>query len=501
MSQYLIDDELAEQDLLACATRVAETIDNLEGHAELMAGAAARYADAGQFDFAVALAETIGDPYTRDRARAHIAVKSFEAGESDYAMRLLEGIEDPSFQAYATAQIAVRRAAAGDYAGGAELAHSLEDSSSTLAEIAVKCAEAGHYDEALELVGTIDYQGSAASALTEMAAIHTKAGRQKEASELLSQALLEARSIELAEDRVSMLVSIGTRYAEAGEQDKAEEVLLEAERLAERVELDSYRDNSLEQVSLGLARLGQSERALEVAARIEDSFQAASAHTGISSEHLRAGRSDEAQSTLSRALELVEAEEFYRSSSYPASRYNALTGIAMQYAEAALYDQATRTARMIESDRDRSAALMEVAKTFMRAGNTDHALNAARMIEDSSIKAVALTTLAQALSKNDQQERALSVLAEATRTAEEITWANDRTLALIEIARRYASAEGHEDEAAKLLLQALETSVHIESRYGLASALAQLSDAYDETGLEIDERVMNILREIVIKLD
>ena len=106
MTQYLIDDELAEQDLLACATRVAETIDNVEGHAETMASAAARYADAGQFDFAVALAETITDPYTRDRALAHITVKSFEAGESEYAFQLLETIEDTSFQAEATAQMA-----------------------------------------------------------------------------------------------------------------------------------------------------------------------------------------------------------------------------------------------------------------------------------------------------------------------------------------------------------------------------------------------------------
>src|ERR1051325_341280 len=98
MTEYLIDDELAEQDLLACATRVAETIDNVEGHAETMAGSAARYADAAQFDLAVALAETISDPYTRDRALAHIAVKSFEAGESEYASNLVGTIEDPSFR-------------------------------------------------------------------------------------------------------------------------------------------------------------------------------------------------------------------------------------------------------------------------------------------------------------------------------------------------------------------------------------------------------------------
>lgn len=499
MTQYLIDDELAEQDLLACATRVAETIDNVEGHAETMAGAATRYADAGQFDFAVALAETISDPYTRDRVLADITVKSFEAGESEYAMHLLETIEDLSFQAHATAQMAVRRAAAGDCKGGAEIARRLEDASSALAEVAVKCAEAGHYDEALEIIGTIEYQGSAAFALTEIATIHTKAGRQDDASALLARALAVAESVELTEDRVSMLVNVGARYAEAGEQAKAEEVLLNAAQLAETVE-HNYRDNSLAQVSVGLAHLGLSERAAETAALIDDSFQAAAAHTGIASEHLRAGQSDDAKAMLAHSLELVEAEEFYQRDAYPASRYRALTDLAVQYAETGLFDEATRAAKMIESDRERNAALLEVAKAFMRAGNADRALQAARLIEDPSVASVTFTTLAGALLKDGQQERALAVLSEARRTAGEITWANDKTLALIEIARKYAGTE-REGEVAGLLLQALETSVGIESRYGLASALAQLSDAYDETGVEIDERATNILREIVIKLD
>src|SRR5215210_6912624 len=103
MSEYLIDDELAEQDLLACAARVAETIDNLEGYAEAITGVAARYADAGQLEFAAALVET--------------AVKAAEAGQDDYAFQLLSTIEDPSFQAQATSQIAVKRAEAGDYRG------------------------------------------------------------------------------------------------------------------------------------------------------------------------------------------------------------------------------------------------------------------------------------------------------------------------------------------------------------------------------------------------
>ena len=508
MSEYLIDDELAEQDLLACAARVAETIDNLEGHAEAIANVAARYADAGQFDFAAALAETIDDPFSRDRTLSNIAVKATGAGESDYASQLLEAVEDPSFQAEALAQIAVTRAEAGDCEEAARVALGMEDASSTLAEIAVKCAAAGQYERALEIIQSIEYEGSAAYALTEIAALHIKSGRANEAAESLSRALAQAESIELAEDRVNMLVTVGLRYAEAGEQDRAESILLDAARLAETVEIEGYRESSYAQTSIGLARLGLDERSLEVASRIEDSFQAASAHTAIAAEHLRAGRREEALGLLSSALQLVTGEEFYNESGYPASKHRALAEIAVQYALASSHDEAVRTAKMIDAERDGNVALAEVTRASTHAGNTDQALQAARMIEISSLRVLAFTAIAGALLKDGQEqreqqgqpERALAVLSEAARAAEEIEWANDRTLALVEVALKYYEAE-REAEVARILLQALESTREIENKLDLSAALARLSDAYHETGVETDDRVTEILREIDFKLD
>jgi fructose 1,6-bisphosphatase len=132
------------------------------------------------------------------------------------------------------------------------------------------------------------------------------------------------------------------------------------------------------------------------------------------------------------------------------------------------------------------------------------------MIEISSLRVLAFTAIAGALLKGgqaqqeqaqqQQEERALAVLSEAARAAEEIEWANDRALALVEVALKYYEA-GREAEVARLLLEALESATQIANKLDLSAALARLSDAYHETGVETDDRVAEILREIVLKLD
>jgi tetratricopeptide (TPR) repeat protein len=500
MTDYLIDDDLAEEDLLACATRVAETLDNLVGHGEAMTAMAARYTDAGQLDFAAALVETINDPYIKDEALASIAVKAAEMGERDHALELLKSVEDPSFRANALAQIAIKQAEAGDYDAAIEVADRMDDTSSTMAEIAVKCAEGGQHDRAFEIIQTIEYVPSAVWALTEMASRRIKAGQQAEAVELLNQALGLARSIELEKDRASMLIEVALKYADAGESERAAELLREASSVAETIEITSLRESALVQASFGYARIGYDERAVAVVAKIDDAFRGAMALAGIAAEHLNAGRQDEALALLSRAMQRVVDEEFYDEGDYPAARYRALTEIAVQYTAAAQYDKAAQTARMIEADKERDGALMMIVRNLVGTVANDSALPIARLREDGYLKTLAFTEIAGALLKSGQQEVALTLLSEARGVAEAVVWDYQKILALIAVALKYAEAE-RRDEAAKLLLQALETSRTTTSAFYMALSLAQLSDAYHETGIEIDEGVSNILHEIVITLD
>ncbi|MBA3806424.1 MAG: hypothetical protein H0X14_12020, partial [Acidobacteria bacterium] len=436
----------------------------------------------------------------KDEARASIAVKAAEAGESETALHLLRSVEDPSFRASAEAKVAIKQAEAGDYDTATEIASRMDDASSTMAEIAVKCAEGGRRDRALEIIQTIEYVPSAIWALTELAARDIKAGQHADAAAVLAQALGLARSIELTKDRAGMLIEVATKYADAGERERAAEILLEASRLAETIEITSLRESAQAQVSLGYAHIGDDERAHKIVAEIDDAFQAATALTGIASEHLNAGRQDEALQLLSRALQRVVDEEFYDESNYPASKYRALTDIAVQYAAAGQTERAAQTARMIEGDKERDNALMSITQYLIRTEACDSALHIARLIEDAYLKTIAYTETAWSLLKTGQQEQSLSLLPEAERVAEGIGWAYQKSLALTEIALKYSEAD-RKGEAAKLLLQALETSRATGSEFYMALSLARLSDAYHETGIETDESVTGVLREIVMKLD
>lgn len=502
MTDYLIDDELAEEDVLACATRVAETIKNLEGHGEAMSAMAARYADAGQLDFAIALVATIEDPFIKDRALAELAVKAMDAGAGDEARQLLKSVEDPGFSASAVAQISIKLAEAGHYDAAVAMASELDDASYTLAEIAVHCADGGHYDQASEIIRNIEYAPAAVWALTELAARQLSAGQGAQAAESLSEARALAQTIELAKDRASLLVETAVKYMDAGEPDEAREVLTEASRLAGSIEITVIRESTLAQVCNGYARIGETESALALVAEIEDSFQTASALTGIASEQLRAGRQDEALNLLSRALQTVLDEEFYDESNYPASRYRALAEISALYTAAAQYDRAIQTAQLIEADKERNEAFARIVTDLIRSKANDAALRIARLIEDAYLKTVALTNIAGAIRKEGEpeEEHALSLLSEAERVTEQIEWSYQKALALAHLALKHAEA-GREREAAQLLLQALETTRANESEFYTALALAQLSDAYHETGIEVDAEVSDVLREIVIKLD
>jgi len=503
MADYLIDDELAEEDVLACATRVAETIKNLEGHGEAMSAMASRYADAGQLDFALALVETIEDPYIKDRALAELAVKTRDAGAStEEARQLLKGVEDPGFSASALAQLSIKLAEAGDYDRAVEMATEMDDASSTLAEIAVLSADGGRYDKALEIIRNIEDAPSAVWALTEVAARQLRAGQGTEAANSLSEARALARTIELAKDRAIVLVDMAVKYADAGEQDTAKEILTEAARLAATEEIPIIRESTLTQISNGYARIGETERALALVAEIEDSFQTALTMTLIASEQLRAGRTANALDLLQRARQTVEDEEFYDEGNYPASRYRALAEIGVQYSAAAEYDRAIETAKMIEADKERNEALARIVAELIGSKTNDAALRIARLIEDAYLKTVSLTNLAGAMLKEGEpeQEQALALLSEAEQVAGQIDWPYQKSLALAQLALKYAAA-GREREVSQLLLQALETISASESEFYMALALAQLSDAYHETGIETDAAVSNVLREIVIKLD
>lgn len=218
-------------------------------------------------------------------------------------------------------------------------------------------------------------------------------------------------------------------------------------------------------------------------------------------EDAKAGREDEALSSLDRALQLVVEEAPYAEGAFIAVKHGALSEIAIQYAAASRrYERAIETANMREDEQTLNGALLEIVSSGLGAGDTEEAIRAIPQLKDAFYKTYALTEASERLARDGEGERASSLLSEALRANEEIKWTYQRVLALATIARRYAET-GVEGRAAELLLQALQLTYAIESKYHQALALARLAEDYREAGLKNDERAKRILREIVDKLD
>src|SRR5687767_4766318 len=137
MAQHLISRIDAENDLLACAVYLAESIPPGETHASAIAAVVPRYLEKGNVDLAAELSNTIDDPFTRDRLLTAVAVKCAELDDNEYALQLADAVEEPGMRMQALERVALARSAKGDFDEARNIAAGLPHFDGVLADIAV----------------------------------------------------------------------------------------------------------------------------------------------------------------------------------------------------------------------------------------------------------------------------------------------------------------------------------------------------------------------------
>lgn len=495
MTENLQTEQDDDVDLLDAALQVAEQMSSAEAFDELANGIAGRYAGRGDYDRAVDVADSVHDPFTQDKTLAAIAVRCAADGYENDAFALLESLEDLSHRASAMTQIAVARAEAGEYDRAIEIAHEMEDDSSTLAEIASRCAARGDVERALAIVETLDLDLSIAWALTQIAATEIKAGRGEDAIELLSRAVAAAVKIEPPDEKATTLADIALQYELAQQPEQAAEVLalaLEAAAAAEHL----YRDAAFGQIGASYARVKEYDRAVAVVEKIENVYQAASALVSIAAiESEDPARVESALELLSDASELLR-EAVPEEMNELLSRNNLFGRIAQQYAEAGRYDQAAEAASHIASDDDKYAALVNVAAVAARNKEPERALQIAANIADDYQKTLAHLRVSDALQETGEGAAAQEVLDKAIRLTDEVKGAFQRSRLKIEA----AAACVRLDDVARmreLFQQALEDAKLIESDLHKASALVIFADKAAQVEYLLDERAKDALLELL----
>jgi tetratricopeptide (TPR) repeat protein len=374
MSNIRDDDSVLEQDLLASALAVADTVENGEERSEIMEAIAVEYAQRRDLSRAVELVERISDPYLKDRALGTVAACSIDAGLPDLASDLLDAIDDPSLLTLAIEQIAIRYAQGGDFNEALETVGELADNTEVISNIAVICAKSGLTEEALKLARSLEHAMTKASTLGQLATESLNRGRNQEAEELLSEAAEAIKEIDFPEDGAYSLIGIAPVYATLGEREQAFATLLEAANLCGDIESTSgvgltatyARDQALAQVVGGLAELNFFDKADQVLENIEDPFQFSDATRSLAREYHKSGRPKEAEALLAQAVEVAKDPEVTGERGL-LLQSEVFARLAYAYAVCGHYQESLRVAQLINGTELRTGVLQEIGKAAVSA--------------------------------------------------------------------------------------------------------------------------------------
>lgn len=166
----------------------------------------------------------------------------------------------------------------------------------------------------------------------------------------------------------------------------------------------------------------------------------------------------------------------------------ALCKIACRYAQDRHYDQALKITGRIEWSPAKNSALRGIAIKLAETGGFDRSLEIAKTIRYVVDKAGALYGIASEVAKLGEKERASQVLLQAFQEAKEIKIDREKGI-LGKIALKYAEIGEYD--------QALEVVKIIKSPYSKAGVLAKIGLAYEKAGKRGDDRLNEILCEII----
>jgi tetratricopeptide (TPR) repeat protein len=522
VAETLISDEVAEKDLLACATRVAETIKFPEAHGAIMSRISARYASAGDFEFAVQLADTIMDPFARDQALANIAVVAAGDGDFDYAIELVDSLDEVAAKAEGLAGIARIYARARRYDESLDIAKDVNDSSLVYSEIALACANNGDCERAMEITGLIDPEddnpaiataigdgalkcAAAGKIVVSLAMVRLIGTDSQKAWALLRLVEGNPGRLELgAEDVIqealglikgqdeeaALLAAVAATEAARGKEEAALNLLSRSTKLAPA---SNEGDRALVMAGEEYAKLGRMEEAVNAIEKIEDPIQACLGWLSLAGLFHEAGELSRAKASLNEARRIIE-EELRDNED---TQMELTCSLALQEATTGNYDSSIETAGRILLEPRKNEVLTRIA-IEAAGGNLERAINTANLLTDEASRALALASVAETLLERQEQAEAVRALQRAREASQKSVSPHQKVRVLIRIGDVYGIA-GDNNSRDELLAEALEAARAIRDESHMAGALLRLSEKYDEAGFEISGQPTEVLREIILQ--
>ena len=493
MAEHLIELEAAKNDLLACAAYIAENIKSAEGHAGSLKEIVPRYLERGEVDLAAELANTVDDPFTRDRLLVRVAEKCAAMNDDEYAFQLVEAIEEHSTQDEAREQIAAQKSAGGDFAKAFEIAETLPHADYVFAEIAVRQASGGDETNALNTVGKIDFPNAKATAWQNLALLKLEKDDFAGAAELLDKAVVSADEIELAEEKIRTLLDIGNHFLEAKQSGKAVETFDKAKTLAESLD-NTHRDLFLGSTALGFLQAGSLELADRTLDLVTDNVQMSSTLVGFAREFWEKDERSDALETLEEGYAILKSQRD-RDIRDSRARFGLWAAIAVEFARFEKPERAIEIAQEIPEENSHTSALAQIAQVCAMQDRNDFARQAVNVIADDGQKMFALIGISDLKNKSGNTDEAVNFLREAETYAESVEQLSLRSNAFNELARRFHDY-GDAEKTRHLIFENLDTIFNIRDESNRALSLAQMSDFYHSSELELT----NSEREMMIRI-
>ncbi|MEJ7862805.1 MAG: tetratricopeptide repeat protein [Pyrinomonadaceae bacterium] len=491
MTEHLILIDEAQENLLSCATFLAENIKSSDGRGTAMKEIVPRYLEKGEVDMAAQLADLVDDPFVRDRLLSDVADKCAEIDDDEYALQLVESIEDLSLQAEAKERIAIRKAYIGEFDKAFEITALLDHPSHALGIIAYRQTVKGLETEARQTLSLIEYPASKVNALQFIAEHYEKENKIEQANNALDEAVKAAEETDLAEETARILQYVAEHFRANDRNDKAIETFEKAKLIAEKVE-GVHRDDLLAGISIGQLRAGSVDLADRTLDLVNDPVQTATCLVGFSRVFWEKGEREDALESLEEAYALVKSQ---RDRDIRDSRAHfAVWGtIAVQFAKFEKQERAIEIAQENISESERTSALAQIAQVSTLQNEDEFARQALKAIPDEALRMFALIGVSDAKKRLGDEEKAIGVLDEAAALCETIPQLTARSTAYNELATRFHDY-GKTEKTRELLHENLETIAKIRDESARAISLAQLSDVYERANFTLSDAEKEIIK-------
>ena len=497
---------IVEERLLTYAEAIAETLE--DQYPEIIQRIAVEYARQGQIDHAIDVVQTIDDPYLKDQATGYIAAYCIDEQRFDQSVDLLESIDDPMMLEMAREQVAIHYAQSDNLDDAVAAASQLTNSDSTLGNIATIAASHGFFDDARELVQSIESAYSRASALSQLA-FSSLSDNPDFARQLLSDLQQASEQIELNEERVDALLNIAQLQQLVGTSEEASKSFEVAHKLAaelgdEPSETPNLTSSfvkyvALGQMAVGFGKLKSFESADQVLGEIQDPFQFATTATVLADIYRENGDEQQATDLLQQAREIGDEEGKYGEGS-ARQRDHLFADIAQTAGVSGHFEFALDVAARIESADDRLNAVRSLGESAVRQGLSAKVERASELLPSLTTRVQFWLSVNRVLNEAGQKEDAEAAITKAIAEANSADSDYDNCLALGQIA-----ASLHEIEQTELsdsLFTEAVTNIPIIANGLLrVNALLDLDRKYVKAGKTLTPEERDSLDQMILALD